>query len=429
MPVLNPQPGLSFVDAAPAGPWETYLQQIDRVVPHLTGVGRWIETLRRPKRAIVVDVPIERDDGGITHFEGYRVQHNLTRGPGKGGVRFHPAVSLEEVMALAAWMTIKNAAVNLPFGGAKGGIRLDPGSLSSRELESVTRRFTSEIAFAIGPDRDILAPDVNTDAQVMSWVMDTFSMNTGSTSMGVVTGKPVHLGGSAGRVDATGRGVFVVGREAAGRIGLGLDGARLALQGFGNVGRAAARSFVEAGSTLLAVQDHTGTVMAEAGIDPIALASHVDEHGGVVGAPGTERLDDEDLWGLPVDVLVPAALEGAVTEERAKRVRARLLLEGANGPTVPAADDVLEDNGVLVVPDVIGNAGGVTVSYFEWVQDHSSYFWTARDVEERLERVLRTSFDVIWSVAAERGTSLRTATYVVACARILEARRDRGLHP
>ena len=266
---------LSYVTPHPHGPWQTYLSQVDRVLPYLGHLARWGETLKRPKRALIVDVPIEMDDGTVMHFEGFRVQHNLSRGPGKGGVRYHPDVTLEEVMALAAWMTIKNAAVNLPYGGAKGGIRVDPKKLSVKELERMTRRYTSEIGIIIGPHQDIPAPDVNTNPQIMAWMMDTYSMNTGSTATGVVTGKPIHLGGSLGRVKATGRGVFVTGREAARRIGLELDGARVAVQGFGNVGSAAAELFAQAGSIVVAAQDHTGTVVNNGGFDMADLTAHV----------------------------------------------------------------------------------------------------------------------------------------------------------
>jgi len=429
--------GLSYVTAptpaAHASPWHTYLAQVDRVAPYLGELGRWAETLKRPKRALVVDVPIELDNGTIAHFEGFRVQHNLSRGPGKGGVRFHPDVTLEEVMALAAWMSVKNAAVNLPFGGAKGGIRVDTRQLSIKELERVTRRYTSEIGIIIGPQQDIPAPDVNTNAQVMAWMMDTYSMNTGATATGVVTGKPVHLGGSLGRVKATGRGVFVTGREAGRRTGLKLDGARLAVQGLGNVGSAAAELFVQAGARLVAAQDHSGTVHAESGLDVPALLAHVKATGGVGGfrggASGCEALQAEEFWDVPTDILVPAALEGQITAERALRVKTRLVLEGANGPTLPEADDILADRGILVVPDVICNAGGVTVSYFEWVQDFSSYFWTEEEINLRLDQIMVGSLNRIWETADQHRISLRTATFAVACQRILMVRRDRGLYP
>jgi glutamate dehydrogenase (NAD(P)+) len=421
--------GPSYVIGSHDSAWHTYLAQVDRVMPYLGELSRWGETLKRPKRALVVDVPIELDNGTIAHFEGFRVQHNLSRGPGKGGVRYHPDVTLEEVMALAAWMSIKNAAVNLPFGGAKGGIRVDPKRLSPKELERMTRRYTSEIGIIIGPQQDIPAPDVNTNAQVMAWMMDTYSMNTGSTATGVVTGKPVHLGGSLGRVKATGRGVFVTGREAARRQGLKIDGARTAVQGFGNVGSVAAECFVAEGARLVAVQDHSGTVHADSGLDVAALLSHVKATGGVAGFKGGDSLHSEDFWEVPTDILIPAALEGQITSARAQVLKTRMVLEGANGPTLPEADDILAERGILVVPDVVCNAGGVTVSYFEWVQDFSSYFWTEEEIHARLDQILVTSLNRIWDTADRHRITLRTAAFAVACERILMVRRDRGLYP
>lgn len=420
---------LSFVHPSADSPWGTYLSQVDRVTPYLGRLARWVDTLKRPKRALIVDIPIELDNGTVAHFEGYRVQHNMSRGPGKGGIRYHPDVTLEEVMALSAWMSIKNAAVNLPYGGAKGGIRVDPKQLSVKELERMTRRYTSEIGIIIGPQQDIPAPDVNTNPQIMAWMMDTYSMNTGSTATGVVTGKPIHLGGSLGRVKATGRGVFVTGREAARRIGLDLNGARVAVQGFGNVGSAAAELFAQAGAKIVAIQDHTGTVCNGQGFDMAALMPHVRATGGVAGFAGGETLGGEEFWDLPCDILIPAALEGQITAERARRLKARLVLEGANGPTVPSADDILADRGVLVVPDVICNAGGVTVSYFEWVQDFSSFFWTEDEINVRLDKIMVDALKRIWGVADQHRITLRTATFAVACERILMAREERGLYP
>jgi glutamate dehydrogenase (NAD(P)+) len=420
----------SYLTPHGVGPWADYLEQIDRVTPHLGSLARWVETLKRPKRILIVDVPIERDDGSISHFEGYRVQHNTSRGPGKGGVRFHQDVSLSEVMALSAWMTVKNAAVNVPYGGAKGGIRLDPRNLSPGELQRVTRRYTSEINIIIGPNKDIPAPDVNTNEQVMAWMMDTYSMNQGSTATGVVTGKPISMGGSLGRHEATGRGVYVVGCEAANNIGLEIRGARIAVQGFGNVGGIAARLFSEAGARVIAVQDHQATVYAEAGLDVLALQKHVGLHGSVEGFAGTEHISDRSrFWGLDCDILVPAALEQQITEVNAGQITAKIILEGANGPTTPAADDILHDKGVLVVPDVIANAGGVTVSYFEWVQDFSSFFWTEDEINSRLTRIMREAFGAVWALANERKVSLRTAAFIVGCTRVLQAREMRGLYP
>jgi len=420
---------LSYVNPTPDSPWGTYLMQIERVLPYLGPLARWAETLKRPKRTLIVDVPIEMDDGSIAHYEGFRVQHSLTRGPGKGGVRYHPDVTLEEVMALAGWMTIKNAAVNLPYGGAKGGIRVDPKKLSLKELERITRRYTSEIGIIIGPNQDIPAPDVNTNAQIMAWMMDTYSMNVGATATGVVTGKPLHLGGSLGRVKATGRGVFVTGREAARRIGLALDGARVAVQGFGNVGSSAAELFAQAGGKIVAAQDHTGTIVNANGFDLADLVPHVNKTGGVAGFKGGEAIDNESFWDVPCDILIPAALEGQIGADRARRIKARLVLEGANGPTTQAGDDTMADRGILVVPDVICNAGGVTVSYFEWVQDFSSFFWTEDEINLRLDKIMTGALKNIWDTADRHKITLRTATFAVACERILTARQERGLYP
>ena len=419
----------SYLDPTHLGPWGIYLQQVDRVTPYLGHLARWVETLKRPKRALIVDVPIELDNGTVAHFEGYRVQHNTSRGPGKGGVRFHQDVTLSEVMALSAWMSVKNAAVNLPFGGAKGGIRVDPKTLSRAELERLTRRYTSEIGLIIGPTKDIPAPDVNTNEQVMAWMMDTYSMNEGATATGVVTGKPIALGGSLGRKEATGRGVFTVGEQAAQRIGLALPGARVAVQGLGNVGGVAARLFADAGARVVAVQDHAGTVYREAGLDVPALLAHVAQNGSVQGFASGESLAGDAFWSVPCDILIPAALEQQITQANAARIQARLVIEGANGPTTPEADDILAERGILVVPDVIANAGGVTVSYFEWVQDFSSFFWSEDEINARLVRILREAFDAICKVADEHRVSLRTATFIIACKRMLQARELRGLYP
>jgi glutamate dehydrogenase (NAD(P)+) len=429
MSTARPETGLSFASDVPDSPWATYLAQVDRVVPFLGDLARFAETLKHPKRSLIVDIPIEMDDGAIRHFEGFRVQHSLARGPGKGGVRYHPQVTLEEMMALAAWMTIKNAAVNLPYGGAKGGIRVDPRQLSRKELERLTRRYTSEIGLIIGPQQDIPAPDVNTDGQIMAWMMDTYSMNAGATATGVVTGKPVDLGGSLGRIKATGRGVFLTGREAARRSGLALSGARVAVQGFGNVGGTAAELFAAAGARVVAVQDETGALFNAHGIDIAALQDHRLRTSGIGGFAGAELLPADEFWNVECDILILAALEGQVTAERARKTHARLVLEGANGPTLPAADDILADRGVLVVPDVICNAGGVIVSYFEWVQDFSSFFWTEDEINQRLEKIQLDALTRIWDTSQKLRVSLRTATFAVACERILMARKQRGLYP
>jgi glutamate dehydrogenase (NAD(P)+) len=326
-------------------------------------------------------------------------------------------------------MSVKNAAVNVPYGGAKGGIRVDPRTLSRGELERVTRRYTSEIGIIIGPNTDIPAPDVNTNEQIMAWMMDTYSMNQGQTATGVVTGKPIALGGSLGRREATGRGVFVTGSEAAHKKGLQIAGARVAVQGFGNVGGIAARLFHQAGALVIAAQDHTGTVYREGGLDVPKLLEHVARHGGVGGFEGGEPLENEKFWEIETDILIPAALENQITEKNADKIRTKIVVEGANGPTTTAADDILTAKGVLIVPDVIANAGGVTVSYFEWVQDFSSFFWSEDEINHRLERVMREAFTSVWAVAEEHGVSLRTAAFIVACKRILMAREMRGLYP
>ena len=428
--VIAPASSLpSYLQADNLGPWGNYLQQVDRVIPHLGNLARWAETLKRPKRILIVDVPIHMDDGTIAHFEGYRVQHNVSRGPGKGGVRFHQDVTLSEVMALSAWMSVKNAAVNVPYGGAKGGIRVDPKKLSRGELERMTRRYTSEIGIIIGPNKDIPAPDVNTNEQIMAWMMDTYSMNTGSTATGVVTGKPVDLGGSLGRREATGRGVFTVGTEAARHIGMDIATARVAVQGFGNVGGVAGKLFAETGARIVAVQDHGGTIFSDAGLDVPALLQHVANTGSVAGFANADVIADEEFWGVDCDIMIPAALEQQITAQNAGRIKAHMIIEGANGPTTPAADDILQERNVLVVPDVIANAGGVTVSYFEWVQDFSSFFWDEDEINARLVKIMKTAFAAVWQVAQEKKVSLRTATFIVACQRILHTRELRGLYP
>ena len=419
----------SYLQSDNLGPWGIYLQQVDRVSPYLGHLASWIETLKHPKRALIVDVPIHLDNGTVAHFEGYRVQHNTSRGPGKGGVRFHQDVTLSEVMALAAWMSIKNAAVNVPYGGAKGGIRVDPKTLSKGELERMTRRYTSEIGIIIGPTKDIPAPDVNTNEQIMAWMMDTYSMNEGSTATGVVTGKPVDLGGSLGRREATGRGVFTVGVEAAKHIGLDIQSCRVAIQGFGNVGGIAGKLFAQAGAKVVAVQDHGGAIYNGAGLDVPALLQHVATHGTVAGFAAAESIERDAFWDTECDILIPAALDQQITIANAGRIRARMVIEGANGPTTPEADDIFQDRNILVVPDVIANAGGVTVSYFEWVQDFSSFFWSEDEINSRLVRIMQEAFAAIWQVAKEHKVTLRTATFIVACKRILHARELRGLYP
>ena len=420
----------SYLSADRLGPWETYLVQIDRVEPYLDKLLLpWVETLTRPKRSLIVDVPIRLDNGVIAHYEGYRVQHNLSRGPGKGGIRFHPEVTLSEVMALSAWMTIKNAVVNVPYGGAKGGIRVDPKKLSIEELERLTRRYASEINIMVGPDKDIPAPDINTNEQIMAWFMDTYSVNQGKTTTGVVTGKPVSLGGSLGRHDATGRGVFVCTVEAAKQIGLSIAGARVSVQGFGNVGEAAARLFADAGAKVIAIQDETGSIHNPHGLDVRKIRDHRKETGSLTGAPDSEAISSEDFWHCEVDILVAAAMENQITEQNAPLIRARIIAEGANGPTTPAADLILQARNILVIPDVLANAGGVTVSYFEWVQDISAFFWSEEEIDIRLDKIMRDAFAAVWEAARSKGILLRTAAFVLGCERVLLARKLRGLYP
>lgn len=420
---------LSFLNNNPDSAWNIFIAQVERVLPYLGELESWADTLIRPKRALIVDIPLEMEDGTVRHFEGYRVQHNLSRGPGKGGVRYHPDVTLEEVMALSAWMTIKCAALNLPFGGAKGGIRVDPGELSKKELERLTRRYTSEIGLIIGPQQDIPAPDVGTNAQVMAWMMDTYSMNVGSTTTGVVTGKPIHLGGSLGRVKATGRGVFVTGMAAAKHINLDITGARIGVQGFGNVGSVAAQLFASEGAKVISVQDHSATLYDASGIDIDALIAWQTANGKIKGFPGAADVSPDAFWRYDYDIVIPAALEGQITAQRAEGLSCRLVLEGANGPTVPQADDILRERGIIVLPDVICNAGGVTVSYFEWVQDFSSFYWSEDEIYQKLDKIILNAFDDVWNKSQQLKISLRTAAYAIACERILTARKERGIYP
>lgn len=419
----------SYLNAENPGPWGIFLQQVDRVASYMGELSKWTNTLKHPERSLIVDVPVRLDDGSIAHFEGYRVQHSLNRGPGKGGVRYHQDVTLSEVMALSAWMSIKTAVVGLPFGGAKGGIRVDPRKYSQAEMERITRRYTNEISSIIGVNKDIPGPDVNTNAQTMAWMMDTYSMHAGATQPGIVTGKPIALGGSLGRVEATGRGVFIVGVAAAKDAGINLTGARISIQGFGNVGGTAARLFTEVGAKVVAVQDHTGTIYDASGLDVEALLQHVKKTGGVGGAANTTAIAADEFWAIDTDILIPAALEGQVTKHNADAIRARIIVEGANGPTTPEADDILTRKGVIIVPDVLANAGGVTVSYFEWVQNSSSFYWSVEEINQRLENIMLDAYQSLSATASEHSVSLRTAAFITACTRILEARQLRGLYP
>jgi len=364
------------------------LRQYDRAVQRLSLKRGIEEYLRVPRRELAVNFPVRMDDGSVRIFAGYRVHHSTARGPTKGGIRYHPAVTLDELRALAMWMTWKCAVVNLPYGGAKGGVACDPKRLSARELENLTRRYATEIAVLMSPEGDIPAPDVNTTPQIMAWIMDTYSMQRGHPVPAVVTGKPVAVGGSLGRLEATGRGVVVTTREALVQVGRPLEGARVAVQGFGNVGSVAAVLLHAAGARIVAASDSSGATLNPHGLDPGALLRHKRESGRLVDYPGGEPIDNAALLATDCDVLIPAALEQQITAANAERVRARLVVEGANGPTTPEADQILEAAGVVVVPDILANAGGVVVSYFEWVQDLQAFFWSEPEINERLERLL-----------------------------------------
>ena len=389
--------------------------------------GIW-KILTHPKRQIVVSCPVQMDNGEIEVFTGYRVQYNITLGPAKGGIRYHPQVSLDEVTALAAWMTWKCAVAHIPFGGGKGGVICDPTRMSRRELEALTRRYCAEIADAIGPERDVPAPDVNTNEQVMAWFMDTYSMHVGHTSTAVVTGKPLELGGSLGRREATGRGVMISTRESAKHLGIDIANATVAVQGYGNVGAISAELIGQLGARIVAVTDWKGGVYNEKGLDIAALNEHVRQQKTVAGFKGATSLTNEDLFKLDVDVLVPAALENQITMANAPDIKAKILVEGANGPTSPDAHKHLHERGVFVVPDILANSGGVTTSYFEWVQDRQGYFWTEKEVNERLEVKMCEAFNAVLQTSLKYRVDLRTAAYIVAINRVATVTRLRGMY-
>jgi glutamate dehydrogenase (NAD(P)+) len=408
--------------------WRTAQAQFDRAASLIDLEPELREILREVQREFTCHFPVAMDDGRVEVFTGYRVQHNVHRGPAKGGIRFHPAVSLEDVKALAMWMTWKCAVVNIPFGGAKGGVVVEPGVLSQREQERLTRRFATEIAVLIGPDRDIPAPDINTDGQVMAWIMDTISMHEGYSVTAAVTGKPVEVGGSLGRVSATGRGVCFCTLAALERLGMRPQ-ARVAVQGFGNVGSITARLLDEAGCTVVAVSDRWGGVHNPVGLSVKRLLQHVAGEGRVSGFPGAEEIGPAGPLSVDCDVLVPAALENQLTSRTAPDVRAKLIVEAANGPTTPEADQAFASRGIFVVPDILANAGGVTVSYFEWVQDLQSFFWSEHEVNEKLRAVMARAFDEVYVASKERGITMRLAAYAQAVSRVAAAARDRGLYP
>ena len=409
--------------------WAVAQQQFDLAADRLDLDDGMRRVLRVPQRELTVNFPVTMDDGTVQVFTGYRVQHNVSRGPAKGGIRYHQDVSIDEVRALAMWMSWKCAVVNIPYGGGKGGVIVDPKKLSIREVEGLTRRFTTELSPLIGPDRDIPAPDVNTNAQTMAWIMDTFSMHQGYTISGVVTGKPIAIGGSLGRNEATARGaVFTLQRWSA-AANTPLAGLRVAIQGYGNAGSIAATLLAAEGATIVAVSDSTGGIHDPAGLDPAKVLAWKQEHGTVVGFPRADGVTNQEILELDCDILVPAALENQITRENAPRIKARVIAEAANGPTTPEADQILFENGVFLIPDILCNAGGVTVSYFEWVQDMQSFFWSEDRINESLREIMDRAFEAVHSMSTKHGVDMRTAAYMVAVARVAEATMLRGLYP
>jgi len=409
--------------------WESALQQLDdaaRIIDLDPGVH---EVLRNPRRTLEVAVPTRMDDGSIRVFTGYRVHHNTSRGPSKGGLRYHPAVTLDEVKALAMWMTWKCAVVNIPYGGAKGGVIVDPKSLSRNELERMTRRYAWEILPLIGPERDIPAPDMGTNAEIMAWIMDTYSTREGFSVPGVVTGKPVAIGGSKGRVSATGRGVSYVTLATLKHLGMAVEDARIVVQGFGNVGSNAVQLLEEMGCIVVGVSDVQGGIYNPNGLTYTGLSTHVRQAGSLAGYEGGEAVSNEELLELECDVLIPAALENQLTEDNADDVRAPVVVEAANGPTSPQGDAIFKDRHVLVVPDILANSGGVTVSYFEWVQDIQSYYWDEDEVNERLRKIMERAYVDVLSLSEERKVTMREAATVLGVTRVAEAHKTRGLYP
>nr|WP_202901853.1 Glu/Leu/Phe/Val dehydrogenase [Thermogemmatispora carboxidivorans] len=410
-------------------PYEMAVQQFEEAADRLNLSEDMREILRKPKRELTVNFPVRLDDGRIKTFTGYRVQHNVNRGPAKGGIRYSPDVTLDEVKALAMWMTWKCAVVGIPYGGAKGGVICDPKTMSPGELERLTRRYATEISIIIGPHSDIPAPDVNTNPQVMAWIMDTYSMHEGFSIPAVVTGKPLSIGGSEGRNDATAMGVLFVTRQAAHRIGMPLRGARVSIQGFGNAGSIAARLFHHEGCKIVAVSDTRGGIYNEAGLDPAAVLRHKQERGSVVGFPMAQPISPQQVLEVPCDILIPAATEGVITEANASRIQARIIAEAANGPTTPQADRILGRKGVIVIPDILANAGGVTVSYFEWVQDLQSFFWGVEEITQKLEIIMKRAFAAVVEKAEQYHCDLRLAANMLAISRVAEATQIRGIYP
>jgi glutamate dehydrogenase/leucine dehydrogenase len=410
-------------------PYAAALRMLDAAAEKINLNKNIWERLRHPRRCLIVTLPVMMDDGSLKIFEGYRVQHDYSRGPAKGGIRYHPDVTLEEIKALASWMTWKCAVVSIPFGGAKGGVRCNPKEMSRAEIERLTRRYASEILIIIGPDKDIPAPDVYTDARVMAWIMDTYSVAHGHSVPGVVTGKPISLGGTLGRKEATGRGCVFTAVEAAKILKMDLTKATVAVQGFGNVGYSAAQIFHEAGAKVIAVSDSKGGIFNPRGLDPKKVFEAKEKGTSVFDYAEGDRITNEDLITLECDVLVPAALENTITLKNAAKIRARIVVEGANGPTVPEADEILQSNGVLVIPDILANAGGVTVSYFEWVQNIQEFFWSEDDVNRKLGEIMVRSFHEVFKLAREHKVTPRLAAYMLAVGRVAEAIQLLGLYP
>jgi len=409
-------------------PWEAQAARFDDAAQRLNlDAGIW-KVLRYPSREIIVHIPVSMDDGSIEVFTGYRVQHSMARGPGKGGIRYAPDVSLDEVRALASWMTWKCAVVNIPFGGAKGGVICDPKKMSQGELERMTRRYTAELIEFIGPEKDVPAPDMNTNEQTMAWIMDTYSMHMRQTVTSVVTGKPVNMGGSRGRREATGRGVSIVCDQAMKHLGMSIDGCRVIVQGFGNVGSNTAKLMFDKGYSIIGIGEWDGALYNPNGIDIEALLQYKAKHGTIHGFSEAESADKNDLLERPCEILIPAATENVITSRNAERIRAKILCEGANGPTTTIADEILSDKRVFIIPDILANAGGVTTSYFEWVQDRMGYFWTEKEVNERLERIMIDSFDDVLQYAVTHEVNNRTAAYMLAIDRVAYTTKQRGMY-
>jgi glutamate dehydrogenase (NAD(P)+) len=407
------------------------LKQVDIAAEHLHLDAGIREKLKQTKRELTVHFPVKMVDGTIKIFTGYRIQHNVTRGPAKGGIRYHPDVDLDEMKALAMWMTWKCAVVNIPFGGAKGGVQCDPKSMSLQELENMTRRYVWEIAMIIGPDRDIPAPDVYTNPQVMAWIMDTYSTLKGYTVFGVVTGKPLELGGSLGRLEATGKGVFIIAQEAVHNLNFSIEGARVAIQGCGNVGGTAAQYFDRAGAKIVAISDYQGGIYNKKGLNVSEALSCRNQYSCFITreSSGWEEITNAELLELECDILVPAAIENQITHKNAPRIKARMMVEGANGPTTPEADEILNDRGIVIVPDILANAGGVTVSYFEWVQNLQELLWNEEEISERLTRILKKGFAEVLHTSQKEKVDMRTAALMLGIGRVAEATRLRGIYP